>query len=132
MAARRYGIIMSAIVAGGTAWWAWSTYCEAYGLCYPACRAASNGVEYWKTVAPVTAKSDWVAAEASPGSECLALLAAMRRNNIGKRVAIDYVDLAGARKPAPFYQYDCTFDIKEPVFVLGRNQECAAARQNPE
>jgi len=126
MATRAFGIIAAAAIAGGAAWWAWSAYCEQYSLCYPACRVASNGVEYWKTVSPVTAKSGWIAAKASPGSECLALLDAMRRENVGKRVAIDFVNLANQRKPAPFYQYDCTFDIKEPVFVLGRNKECPA------
>ena len=126
MGARTYGIIVAAAVATGAGWWAWSQYCEEYGLCYPACRVASNGVEYWKTVSPVTAKSGWIAAKASPGSECLSLLEVMRKRNIGKRVAIDYVDLANERKPAPFYQYSCTFDIKEPVFTLGRNKECPA------
>jgi len=128
MASRVSLLLVLAFILGAAGLWAWSNYCERYELCYPACRVAANGVEYWKTMPPVSAKSDWVGAKASPGNECLALLVVMRGKYPGKQVAIDYVNLANERKPAPFYQYDCTFDIKEPVFELGRNRECAATR----
>lgn len=116
-------------ILAATGIWAWSNHCERYKLCHPVCRVAANGVEYWKTVSSVSARSEWVAAKASPGSECLSLLAVMQGRYPGRQVAIDYVNLANERKPAPFYQYDCTFDIKEPVFVLARNQECATRAQ---
>ena len=127
MARRVIALLTLTALLGGGGLWAWSNYCEDYGLCYPACRVASNGVEYWKTLPPVSGKSDWVAAKASPGSECLVLLSAMKKRYPDKQVAIDFVNLANERKPAPFYQYDCTFDIKEPVFNLARNAACEAA-----
>lgn len=127
MAIRVWGSLTIAAVLGGAGLWAWSNYCESLGLCYPACRVASNGVEYWKTLPSVDGKSEWIAAGASPGSECLALLSVMREQHPGKQVAVDYVNLANERKAAPFYQYDCTFDIKEPVFNLARNGECPEA-----
>lgn len=126
MAARVTTLLALIAILGSGGLWAWLTYCEDYNLCYPACRVASNGVEYWKTMPAVHDKSEWIAAGASPGSECLALLSVMRKKYPGKQVAIDYVNLANARKPAPFYQYDCTFDIKEPVFNLARHAECQA------
>lgn len=124
MAARVTLVLALIALLGGGGLWAWSNCCEAYELCHPACRVASNGVEYWKTLPPVSGKSDWVAAKASPGSECLTLLSVMKARYPGKQVAIDFVNLANERKPAPFYQYDCTFDIKAPVFNLARNREC--------
>ena len=127
MAGRIAAVLTLVVVLGSGGLWAWSNYCEDYKLCYPACRVASNGVEYWTPVAPVSAKSDWVAAKASPGTECLALLTVMKAKYPGKQVAIDFVNLANERKPAPFYQ-DCTFDIKEPVFNLARNADCDAGR----
>jgi hypothetical protein len=126
MAVRVMAVIGVAAIFAGGGLWAWPVYCEQYGLCHPACRVASNGVEFWKSATPVTAKSGWIAANASPGSECLSLLEVMRKQNTGRSVAIDYVNMANERKPAPFYQYDCTFDIKEPVFAFGRNKECGA------
>lgn len=133
MAARTYGVIVAAAVACGAGWWAWSAYCEEYGLCYPACRAASNGVESWKLLTPIIRQSEVIAATASAGSECLALLDTVRMEYPGKDVVIDTVNMAGARKPAPHHSYDCTFQIREPVFYLGRNAECAAvARRDPQ
>lgn len=126
MAARVMILLALVATLGGAGLWAWSNYCQDYDLCYPACRAASNGVEYWKTMPAVSGKSEWIAAGASPGSECLVLLEVMRDRYPGKQVAIDFVNLANAREPAPFYQYDCTFDMKEPVFNLSRNVECQA------
>ena len=128
MAGRVMAVLALIALLGGTGLWAWSNYCEDYGLCYPACRVASNGVEYWKRVAPVSGKSDWVAAKASPGTECLALLSVMKKRYPGKQVAIDFVNLANERKPAPFYQYDCYFELKDPVFNLARNRECEASK----
>ena len=69
MAARITALLAVVAVLGGAGLWAWSTYCEAYDLCYPACRVASNGVEYWQTVPAVNGKSEWIAAGASPSSE---------------------------------------------------------------
>jgi hypothetical protein len=126
MAARAIALMGLAMVLGGTGLWAWSNHCEEYGLCYPACRVASNGVEYWKRLKPVIRQSEQIAASASPGSECLTLLAAMRAGYPGKEVAIDTVNMAGVRRPAPYYRYDCTFEIREPVFNLDRNAECAS------
>jgi hypothetical protein len=131
MATRMIAALALTALLGSGGLWAWSNYCEDYQLCYPDCRVAANGVEYWKTLPPVTGTSDWVAARASPGSECLALLSVMREKYPGKQVAIDFVNLANERKPAPFYQYDCTFDIKEPVFNLARNAECQATSTTP-
>ncbi|UVC10996.1 hypothetical protein IHQ71_10665 [Rhizobium sp. TH2] len=125
MAARVYGIIVATAVACGAGWWTWSQYCEQYGLCYPACRVASNGVESWKRLSPVIRQSEQITAAASPGSECLALLDKVRTEYPGKDVVIDTVNMAGARKPALHHRYDCTFQIREPVFYLGRNAECA-------
>ena len=126
MAARFIALVGASGILAATGFWAWSTHCEQYALCYPACRTAANGVEYWKTMPSVSARSEWIAAAESPGSECLTLLAAMRDRYPGRQVAVDYVNLANERKPAPFYQYDCTFDIKEPVFALARHSNCAA------
>lgn len=131
MAARVTALFALIAVLCGAGLWAWSTSCEDYDLCYPACRVASNGVEYWKTMPAASGKSEWIAAGASPGSECLVLLSVMREKYPDKQVAIDYVNLANARKPAPFYQYDCTFDIKEPVFNVARNAECKRAHNQP-
>ena len=128
MAGRIAAVLMLVAVLGSGGLWAWSNYCEDYKLCYPACRVASNGVAYWKTIPSISGKSAWVAAKASPGTECLALLTVMKARYPGKQVAIDFVNLANERKPAPFYQYDCTFDIKEPVFNLARNADCDAGR----
>jgi hypothetical protein len=127
MAVRVIAALGVLTLAGMGGLWTWSTYCEAYKLCYPACRVASNGVEYWKSLPPVSGKSDWVAAKASPGSECLALLEVMKKRYPGRQIAIDFVNLANERKPAPFYQYDCTFDIKAPVFNVARNAECVGS-----
>ena len=113
-----------------TGLWAWQTYCEQYGLCYPACRTATNGIEYFKTAGTAHDKSEWIAAGASPGSECLALLSVMKKRYPGQQVAIDYVNLANERKPAPFYQYDCFFEIKSPVFYSARNAACKADSQS--
>lgn len=126
MAARLMALLALIPVLGGAGLWVWSSYCERYDLCYPACRVASNGVEYWKTAPAVNGKSEWIAAGVPPGSECLGLLPVMRSRYPGKQVEIDYVNLANERKPAPFYQYDCVFDVKEPVFNLARNAQCQA------
>ena len=126
MAARVTALLGLLLVLGGAGFWLWSNVCEQYGLCYPACRAASNGVESWKRLAPVVRPSEPIAASASPGSECLALLRIMREEHPGKQVAIDTVNMAGERRAAAFHRYECTFDIQEPVFYLGRNAECAA------
>jgi hypothetical protein len=115
-------IVFPAVVGAGL--WAWSTYCEDYGLCSPACRVASNGIETWTRLPPVIRQSGPIAATASPGTECLALLEGMRAAHPGKAVAIDTVNMAGERRPAPFHRYDCTFDIQQPVYALSRNPEC--------
>jgi hypothetical protein len=128
MAGRVIAVLALVAVLGSGGLWTWSNYCEGYGLCYPACRVASNGVDYWKRADPISSKSEWVAAKASPGTECLTLLSVMKKRYPGNQVAIDFVNLANERKPAPFYQYDCTFDIKEPVFNLARNAECERVR----
>jgi hypothetical protein len=124
MATRVTALLTLGTLFCGIALLAWPRYCEDFELCYPACRVASNGIEYWKSMPATSGKSEWIAAEASPGSECLALLSEMQAKYPGRQVAIDYVNLANERKPAPFYQYDCTFDVKEPVFNQARNREC--------
>jgi hypothetical protein len=128
MAARVTALLLLIAVITGVGLWGWSNYCEQYDLCYPACRVASNDVEYWKSAPAVNGKSEWLPAGTPPGSECLGLLPVMRRQNPGKLVEIDYVNLANERKPAPFYQYDCVFDVKEPVFNLARNKECVSRK----
>ena len=130
MAVRVTAFLTLILILGGAGLWAWSTYCERYGLCYPACRVASNGVEYFRRAGTVHDKSEWIAAGASPGNECLALLSIMKERYRDKQVAIDYVNLANERKLAPFYQYDCFFEIKQPVFYLARNRECAVAAED--
>src|SRR5690349_5872307 len=100
MAARVAALLGVAVILGSAGLWAWSNYCEQYGLCYPACRTAANGVESWKKLAPVIRQSEAIAATASPGSECLTLLAVMRRDYPDKDVVIDTVNMAGERKPA--------------------------------
>ena len=124
MAVRVTAFLTFLLILGGASLWAWSIYCERYGLCYPACRVASNGVEYFKRTGTAQGKSEWIRAGASPGNECLALLSAMRGRYPGRQVAIDYVNLANERKLAPLYQYDCYFEIKNPVFYLARNKAC--------
>lgn len=124
MTARATALLCVAAGLFASVLFGWSTFCERYAFCYPSCRVAANGVEYWKTVPSVSAKSEWIAAGQSPGSECLALLAVVQDKYPGKQVVVDYVNLANERKPAAFYQYDCTFEIKEPVFALARNREC--------
>lgn len=126
MGTRAWAAILAVAVLGGAGAWSWSNYCEAYDLCYPACRVASNGVESAKRLAPLIRRSEPVAATASPGSECLALLEVTRAEHPGKIVAIDTVNMAGERKAAAFHRYDCTFNIREPVFYLARNAECPA------
>lgn len=128
MAARVAALFGLAVIVGGAGLWAWSNYCEQYGLCYPACRTAGNGVESWTRLKPVIRQSEEIAATASPGSECLTLLAVMRLEYPDKDVVIDTVNMAGERKPAASYRYDCTFEIREPVFYLARNSECEAQR----
>ena len=130
MASRVTLLLVLASVLVGTGLWAWSNYCERYDLCYPACRVAANGVEYWKRAGAAHDKSEWIAAGASPGSECLALLTVMKERYPGRQVAIDYVNMANERKLAPFYQYDCFFEIKDPVFYLARNKACKAETEN--
>ena len=76
------------VLVAGAGWWAWSRHCEQYDLCYPACRIASNGVEGWKRLPPVTLRSGPVASTASPGSECLSLLDSMRKDHPRKAVAM--------------------------------------------
>jgi hypothetical protein len=124
MGARTPGVVLAVFAIGLTAWWIWPDVCRRFNLCYPACRIAANGVESWTRLEPIIRQSEWIAAGASPGNECLTLLTTLRKQHPQKQVAIDTVSMAHERVPKLFYQYDCTFDVQEPVYQLARNAHC--------
>ena len=108
------------------AWWVWPEACERYGLCNPDCRIADNGIERFVRLAPIVRQSDWTAAGASPGDECLELLVALTKQFPDLEIAVDTVSVSDERVPKAFYQYDCTFDVQRPIYRLDRNALCPA------
>jgi hypothetical protein len=131
MRARTLGVVLAVFATGVTAWWIWPDVCRRYDLCYPACRIAENGVESRTRLEPIIGQSEWIAAGASPGNECLALLVVLKKQYPQREIAIDTVSMANERVPKSFYQYDCTFDVQQPVYRLARNAQCPPEPDGP-